>query len=299
MEIEYEKITNRFAFSGAEFSSDKIHWREKEYTSMVYRRAQLSVGILHWHESIEVCRLLSGNAVFDIEGKRYVFKAGDIIIIPGKSLHLLECEGEHLADVFLIPSYQFLPIISEYPTFASFISGDDIKKIDGLKSELDFLFDRIRDEFSNKTAHWHSIALSYGVTVIALLSRNFSVLKTQRRKNSHILEPVLTEIKNDCTNPEYSLSYFAKKLGYTTEYFSCLFKEYAGMGFKKYLDRQRIDEAKRIMIRRDVSISDLAGYCGYNNVRTFNNRFKEFEKITPSQFQKETFVKNNSKDEII
>jgi hypothetical protein len=75
MEIEYEKITNRFAFSGAEFSSDKIHWREKEYTSMVYRRAQLSVGILHWHESIEVCRLLSGNAVFDIEGKRYVFKA--------------------------------------------------------------------------------------------------------------------------------------------------------------------------------------------------------------------------------
>lgn len=299
MDIKYEINNSRFAFGGAEYSNYKQYWREKEVDNMIYRRAQLTVGILHWHESIEVCRLVSGEAVFTIEDKKYKFGVGDIVIIPGKSLHLLECEGDHIADVFLIPSYQFLPIISEYPTFASFISDEDIKKVYGLKAELDFLFDRIRYEFSEKGYHWQSIALSYGVSVIALLSRNFGVLKTQRRKNSNILEPVLSEIKNDCTNPEYSLSYFAKKLGYTTEYFSCLFKEYAGMGFKKYLDRQRIDEAKRIMIRRDISISDLAGYCGYNNVRTFNNRFKDFEKITPSQFQKETFIKNKDEEEII
>jgi len=103
MKVEYEKSSRRFAFKGAEFSSEKNYWREKSDNQLLYRRSQLSVGILHWHENLEVCRLVSGEATFIIEDKKYKFNAGDIVIIPGKSLHLLECEGDHLADVFLIP----------------------------------------------------------------------------------------------------------------------------------------------------------------------------------------------------
>ncbi len=300
MEIKYEKSSSRLTFAGATFSSEKSYWREKEHTSiLIYRRAQLSLGILHWHENLEVCRLVSGEAVFTIEDKKYEFRAGDIVIIPGKSLHLLECEGDHLADLFTIPYHKLRSIITDSPAFPCYISREQIEATDGLKEEIDFLFEKIYNEFNNQKPYYTSVAFAYALNVICVLSRNFDIQKTKRIKNSDIMEPILNEIRSDATNPEYSLSYFAKKLGYTTEYFSCLFKEYAGMGFKKYLDRQRIDEAKRIMIRRDVSISDLATLCGYNNVRTFNNRFKEFEKITPSQFQKESLIKKNNSEEFI
>ncbi len=299
MKAEFEKSNRRFAFAETDFLSEKMHWRENLENRLYYRKSQLSIGVLHWHEHIEVCRLIKGKAQFTVEGHKYDFNVGDIIIIPSKRLHLLECTGEHSAEVFVIPAYYFSPVLNEYPTHRCHILSSKINEINGLKEELDTLFNKIETEFENKDNHWDSIALTSALNIFCLLSRNFNIFNTNRRKNSQIIEPVLDEIKNDATNPEYSLSYFAKKLGYTTEYFSCLFKEYVGMGFKKYLDRQRIDEAKRIMIRRDISISDLAGFCGYNNVRTFNNRFKEFEKIAPSQFQKQMLFKNHEKYEEI
>ena len=299
MKVEYEKSSRRFAFRGAEFSSEKNHWREKSDDRLLYRRAQLSVGILHWHENLEVCKLVSGEAVFTIEDKKYKFHAGDIVIIPGKSLHMLECDGDHLADVFLIPLHKSRSVITDFPAFPCFITHEQIMSVDGLEEEINYLFDRINCEFSDKKPYYASIAFAYALNVICVLSRNFNIQKIQRVKNAEILEPVLNEIRTDATNPEYSLSYFAKKLGYTTEYFSYIFKEYAGIGFKAFLDRRRIDEAKRIMIQRDVSVSELAVFCGYNNVRTFNNRFKELEKINPSQFQKTVAQKHKNTDEII
>lgn len=299
MKVEYEKSSRRFAFKGADFSSEKNYWREKSDNQLLYRRSQLSVGILHWHENLEVCRLVSGEATFIIEDKKYKFNAGDIVIIPGKSLHLLECEGDHLADVFLIPLHKSRSVITEFPAFPSYISHEQIANIDGLQEEIDYLFDRINYEFSEKKPYFASIAFAYALNVICVLSRNFDIQKIQRVKNAEILEPVLNEIRNNATNPDFSLSYFSKKLGYTREYFSYIFKEYAGMGFKAFLDRQRIDEAKRIMIERDISVSELSLICGYNNVRTFNNRFKELEKINPSQFQKTVAQKHKKIDEII
>ncbi len=299
MKIEYEKKNRRFNFSGTEFSSDKTHWREKCDNRLLYRRAQLSVGILHWHESLEVCKMIRGEAVFTIEDQEYKFKAGDIVIIPGKSLHMLECEGDYLADVFLIPPHKLLSIITEFSVFPSYISAEQIEKVEGLKEEIDYLFERINKEFEEQKPYFSSIAFAYALNVVCLLSRNFNPQKNKRVKNSEIIEPVLNEIRNDATNPEYSLAFFAKKLGYTTEYFSYIFKEYAGIGFKVFLDRQRIDQAKRIMILKDVSISQLASICGYNNVRTFNNRFRELEKMSPSQFQKTVSRRQKSTEEII
>ncbi|MBR6533750.1 MAG: helix-turn-helix domain-containing protein [Clostridia bacterium] len=299
MLVEYEKSSRRFAFTGAQFSSEKTHWREKSDNQLLYRRSQLSVGILHWHENFEVCKMISGEAVFTMEDKKYKFHAGDMVIIPGKCLHMLECDGDHLADVFLIPLHKSRSVITEFPAFPSYISHEQIANIDGLQEEIDYLFDRINCEFSDKKSYYASIAFAYALNVICVLSRNFDIQKIQRVKNAEILEPVLNEIRSNATNPEYSLSYFSKKLGYTREYFSYIFKEYAGMGFKTFLDRQRIDEAKRIMIERDISVSELSLICGYNNVRTFNNRFKEFEKINPSQFQKKVAQKHKILDEII
>ncbi|MBE6787858.1 MAG: helix-turn-helix domain-containing protein [Ruminococcaceae bacterium] len=299
MKIEYERSNPRFAFGGAEFSSEKTHWREKSDDKLLYRRSQLSVGILHWHENLEVCKLVKGDAVFTIEDKKYKFSEGDIVIIPGKSLHMLECEGDHLADVFLIPLHKSRSVITEFPAVPCFITHEQITAIDGLEQEINYLFERINCEFSDKKPYYASIAFAYALNVICVLSRNFNIQKIQRVKNAEILEPVLNEIRTDATNAEYSLSYFAKKLGYTTEYFSYIFKEYAGVGFKSFLDRQRIEEAKRIMVQSDVSISQLAIICGYNNVRTFNNRFKELENMNPSQFQKTVSKRQKSFKEII
>ena len=205
-----------------------------------------------------------------------------------------------MAEVLVIPAYYFTPVLNEYPTHRCHILSSKINEVAGLREELDSLFAKIEKEFETKENYWASIALTSALNIFCLLSRNFNIFKTSRKKNSQIIEPVLEEIKANATNPEYSLSYFANKLGYTTEYLSFIFKEYTGKGFKSFLDRQRIEEAKRIMLGQDISVTDLAIMCGYNNVRTFNNQFKKFEKLTPTDFQKKIVAKShNITDEII
>ena len=122
---------------------------------------------------------------------------------------------------------------------------------------------------------------------------SFPPTKTLHGKKWKYFQSVFDEIKSDCTKHEYSLLYFAKKLNYTPEYFSSMFKTIAGVGFKDYLDRQRIEEAKRLLLVNYSSISNIAELCGFTNIRTFNNRFKALENMTPTEFINKYISKGN------
>ena len=129
---------------------------EKTKNHTLYSRKELPTDIMHWHESVEVCRLISGNATFLIENSTYSFKPGDIVIISSKNLHCFNCEGENLVDILLIPIHDFIPIIRSYPTMPSYISREKIDSIPRLKDELDYLFERINEEFDSKQTYARS-----------------------------------------------------------------------------------------------------------------------------------------------
>ena len=76
----------------------------------------------------------------------------------------------------------------------------------------------------------------------------------------------------------------AAQLNYTPEYLSTIFHECVGMGFKEYLDNSRINQAKNMILAHNLSISEIAVKCGFENIRTFNNRFKKIVNMTPSEY---------------
>ncbi len=251
---------------------------------IMYSRKQLAANILHWHESIELCRSIEGEAKFLIDNKTYVYNKGDIVIIPSKCLHCYECDGKNKVDIFLIPTHDFMPIIRHYPSIPIHIPYEKILSVSNLNEQIDYLFSKLNETYSLNIPFSKTLSLTYALSIASLLLMNFPPKNIVKGKNWKHIQPVFDEIKRDCTNPEYSLNYFAKKLNYAPEYFSLLFKTYAGIGFKDFLDRQRINEAKRILISEFSSINEVAEHCGFKNIRTFNNRFRALEKMTPSEF---------------
>ena len=265
---------------------------ERTKNHIMYSRKRLPAGILHWHESIEICRSLKGDAEFEIDSISYKYQKGDIVIIPSKCLHQYKCTSDNLVDIFLIPLHEFMPVIRHYPSIPIHITYEQIKSVDGLEEEIKELFNKINHTYSLEIPYSQTLSLSYSLSLTSLLLMYFPPNKAIRSKNFKFLQPVLEEIKTNCTNPEYSLTYFANKLNYTPEYFSTMFKNFVGIGFKDYLDRQRIDESKRMMLANTASISQIAEHCGFSNIRTFNNRFKALENMTPSQFIDKYLQKN-------
>lgn len=71
--------------------------------------------------------------------------------------------------------------------------------------------------------------------------------------------------------------------------FNRFIKKRTGKTFVNYLNDIRIGYAARWLVEKDLSISEIAFKCGFNNIANFNRVFKSIKKITPSQYREEFY----------
>ena len=68
-------------------------------------------------------------------------------------------------------------------------------------------------------------------------------------------------------------------------YFSTVFKNAAGLSFKEYLNKVRIEESKILLQNTDFSIIDIAVAVGFEDQSYFSKVFKKYTGTTPKQFR--------------
>jgi AraC-like DNA-binding protein len=88
---------------------------------------------------------------------------------------------------------------------------------------------------------------------------------------------------------DLSLSRLAKRLGISVHHLSQIINERSGANFYDYINAQRIEEAKRLLLDPQMSnrsIASVAFDAGFNSLSAFNAAFKKFVKSTPSQFRR-------------
>ena len=69
------------------------------------------------------------------------------------------------------------------------------------------------------------------------------------------------------------------------KYFSSFFHKKTGVRFVDFLSYVRVEHAKRLLSRNDLSVSQVATTVGYHNRRTLERAFKKWTGITPTQFR--------------
>lgn len=107
-------------------------------------------------------------------------------------------------------------------------------------------------------------------------------------------------------NTDQDSDYIAKAIGYMQNYYSsnitieeicCLiyisphhfkrvFKNQTGQTPYNFLTAIRMEKAKEILIRKELSIEEIARLCGFVNVRHFSTTFKRMEGLTPTEYRK-------------
>ena len=84
---------------------------------------------------------------------------------------------------------------------------------------------------------------------------------------------------------DISLTGLAKLYHYNEKYLGSLFKKETGMSFRDYLNKQRLQNATKLLRTSRENILDIAARSGFNNVTYFNRLFKPRYGLTPSQFR--------------
>lgn len=83
-----------------------------------------------------------------------------------------------------------------------------------------------------------------------------------------------------------SISDLCKKLGLSQPYLYRVFMSEKGISPKRYLSERRLEEAKRLLLGTDRSISDIAASLGFSDVLAFSKFFFRENGISPSKFRR-------------
>ena len=84
---------------------------------------------------------------------------------------------------------------------------------------------------------------------------------------------------------DISLALLSRVFHLNEHYISRVFKEETGENFLSYLNRIRIEEAKKLLLESDKKIYEIAEETGFQSSVNFNYVFKRFAGISPKMFR--------------
>jgi two-component system response regulator YesN len=114
-----------------------------------------------------------------------------------------------------------------------------------------------------------------------------TVYESRNIKNSKLLGDALNYIREHF-NENLSLESVSQQIFISPYYLSHLFREELGITFLEYLTRIRIEEAKRLLKDRNITINAIASDVGYDDPGYFSKVFKKNTGLSPNQYRRNT-----------
>lgn len=86
-------------------------------------------------------------------------------------------------------------------------------------------------------------------------------------------------------NKELDVQKISKLFGLNEIKLNKLLLFYVDKNFNSFLNYTRINRSCELLLNTNKSIIDICFLVGYNNIKTFNNNFKKYKNITPTEFK--------------
>lgn len=248
---------------------------------------------LHWHTALEINYISRGSGYYLINGARYDFREGDILLINSNDLHrAFENEGLVMTIIMFDPAYFALE--QRYDTELLIPFREIGMRFDNLLDRghpmlprLGAAIEEMRSEFTGREPHYEAVIRSQLVQFMAFVNRYFA--KEQERRSSHIrgmdtVRLALNTIEADIAYP-WTLKELATAAHLSPSRFSALFVQTVGTSPMDYLIQLRLSAAVRLLESSDKKIIEIAESTGFRNLSNFNRLFKQHIGKLPSELR--------------
>lgn len=243
----------------------------------------------HYHGMYEIYFLLSGSCQYFIENKLFDVQAGDIVLIPKGAIHKTIYRGTPTERYLINFSGDYIaPELSEAAgrLFTEKLYRPDKDSIGGIVD----IFRKIGEESSHFDGYSRLLITGLLSALFSLMLRTPSSGTAGRSRISIPIESVTQYITAHFKEP-ITLEQMAAMASLSVSYFSRLFKNTTGFGFKEYLTIIRLKEAKALLLHTDTSICEIAYACGFNDSNYFSSVFKDLHGISPLRYRAEKRIK--------
>jgi len=123
---------------------------------------------------------------------------------------------------------------------------------------------------------------------------------TEKANTNHPDEAILQAqlwMQNHLNKASITIKNLSELFGMSQRNFNRRFRQATNMSPLKYLQNQRLSEAKELLQNSNLSISEIAFRVGYIDVSHFTKLFKDFFSTTPKKYRTQVRAKLFSSDE--
>lgn len=248
----------------------------------------------HEHEFYEVFFFLSGNVFYNIEGRTYLLRPGDILLTDNKDIHRPDIRPGKPYERFVLwimPSYlsqiaKFGSSLTDCFADASAKKHQLIRPESGLVARLKNILEKIIENRDGKELGSSVLENIYLIEFMVYLNRAYyadsAILPKDITENEKI-NAVVAYI-NDHLDEELTLDRLAETFFVSKSYLSHQFKAYTGLTLFQFIIKKRLTVARN-MISEGAAMMDACMRCGFNDYSNFHKAFKKEFGRSPKEYK--------------
>ncbi|WP_051251094.1 AraC family transcriptional regulator [Paenibacillus harenae] len=239
-----------------------------------------------FHRQYQIQYTYLGVGIYEINGKSYVTKQGDLIIHRPYEVHRLS----------MVPGepYSCISIVFHFGS-----SGFPLEElIDGRHYFGSFEEHPVKEWLQRIVMHYHQPGIVHQMECQQLLVR--TIVEAAKQSKSASLTPIqlknankLMQVKNFIRNhyqEDIQLGLLEGVSGLSRNYICRLFKAEFGLLPLQYMVWLRFQKAKQLAVTTNMSVTEIARAVGYNDVHSFGKMFKKKTGISLSQFSSSFYM---------
>lgn len=215
-------------------------------------------------------------------------QVGDVQVNPAYSPHGTAWEKPISFSLLLLRSYEFTRAIFDYADPDSIEILPHFSKPDPLiYGVAQALKIQIESDIKASKIYIETLRLSVTFQILENYSNQKIIsIDTQGGLTKKDLNKVLGYI-NDHFHEDFGLTELADLVGFSTRYFSELFKASTGSSPFKYLLNFRLSKASQLLRTTNLPVFDVALRTGFSSVSNFARAFHKCYSITPIKYRKD------------
>ncbi|MGO4540525.1 helix-turn-helix domain-containing protein [Paenibacillus sp. 2TAB19] len=282
--------------------NEKVAYENPLLSIRVFRSIRNEEGLTNWHyhKQLELLLVLGGELDVYVEEEHFHLASGDVVLIGASELHrdrsigvldyiVLQFDLEQFYDQSTIPYMRYFSETQMPLSKANYIFHLNHT----IKQQTASLAKEILEEATRKDTGYELAVSILIKQILLLLLRGDSrkVLTLQEDFDRTRLRPVLDYIETHLTD-RIQVEEVCKIANMSYYYFVKYFKKTIGLSFTEYVNYRKVKWAERILLTKDLSISEVGERIGMPNMAHFYKMFKKYNDCSPKQFQRKMLVWN-------
>lgn len=225
--------------------------------------------------------IIKGHGYGKINNMEFHVYPGQLILIPSNSIHSFDSyENDNIQKYFC----HFKSKTGDLELFDFFRVpySVDIKNV----TDLIKLFEKLISNFMscNYMAVLKENTVMLQIIIYYLEHVEIEEIEISETKSTEILSIVINYINNNLSK-NININVLAELVYLHPNYFIRYFKKYIGNSPKKYINKLRIEKAKKLLIVSKLSVTEISKEVGYTDSCYFSKYFKKITGFTPSEFR--------------